>query len=163
MNLSPGVPHLRAPWHLVVKGTEPFPLGGSTACCNAGQLVPIQRRAWKGSSQKSAPTREERSQVAVPRGGGMRNARLVSKLTVPPRKARAHTRRGAGSQCHRDSRLCYHARLRVGRYIWRGRRPTRGNRWTRKFACRIPHSSGPTPMGIAGADLLPGGIIPTSS
>jgi hypothetical protein len=25
MKLSPGVPHLRVPWHLVVKGTEPFP------------------------------------------------------------------------------------------------------------------------------------------
>jgi hypothetical protein len=24
MRLSPGVPHLRVPWHLVVKGTEPF-------------------------------------------------------------------------------------------------------------------------------------------
>ena len=25
MKLSPGVPHLRVPRHLVVKGTEPFP------------------------------------------------------------------------------------------------------------------------------------------
>jgi hypothetical protein len=55
----------------------------------------------------------------------MRDARLDSGPIVLPRMARAYPLNGRFFTEMGPSNLCYHARLRVGRYIWRGKRPTR--------------------------------------
>ena len=56
--------------------------------------------------------------------GGIGGARLDYDRILAPGWAKPMAQMGPFSQRDRDSHLCYHARLRVGRRIWRGRRPT---------------------------------------
>jgi hypothetical protein len=80
-----------------------------------GSVAPVR------TGQDRRRTREKPGRRSLE---GERGAQLDSEAIVLPRKVRARTLMGACSQRDRDSHLCYHARLRVCRCIWRGRRPT---------------------------------------